>query len=129
MNRVVVKSYSGVITIGLEKGYSRGLISREEVVGYLQKHQKSRVSVSGVYLSASVSSCDIVLNDQIEPHLRMEFINYPKFPLVYSVFKQEVVDCGEFLMEKTGQNRVVVVFPDETVMLEKSGRVDPRVMQ
>ena len=73
LNRVFVRFYSGVITIGREKESSRSLISREDVVGYLQEHQKSRISISGVYLNASVSSCDIVLNNQIEPHLKMEF--------------------------------------------------------
>lgn len=128
MNKVVVESYIGVITIGLERGYSGILISREEVIGYLQEYQKSRASGSQVYLSASVTECDIVLNDQVEPHLKLEFINYPKFPLSYSVFKQEVIDCGVYLMEMMEQNRIVIVFTDETIMLEKSEQVDPRVL-
>lgn len=69
------------------------------------------------------------LNDYVEPHLRLDFSNYPKFPLSYSVFEQEIIDCGAYLMEKMEQNRVVIIFADETVMLENSEQVDPRVLR
>lgn len=128
MKQIVVDSYSGTITVGLQKGYSDSLISKHDFVDCLREYQKSRASGSQVYLSASVTECDIVLNDQVEPHLKLEFINYPKFPLSYSVFKQEVIDCGVYLMEMMEQNRIVIVFTDETIMLEKSEQVDPRVL-
>lgn len=129
METISVETYNGSITMGLQKGYTDDLISKKDFIGYLQDYQKSRASISQVFLSASVTECDIVLNDQVEPHLRLDFINYPKFPLSYSVFKQEIIDCVAYMMEKMEQNRIVIVFNDETIMLENSEQVDPRVLK
>jgi len=74
-----------------------------------------------------VSECSIVLSGQKEPHLKLEFINYPKFPLTTKVFKKEIVDLGAYLLDKMQQNRTVVVFTDETIMLELDEAIDTRI--
>lgn len=79
-----------------------------------------------IFLSASISDCNIVLNNQNEPHLKIDFINYPKFPLEESVMKENVISLSKELMIKHNQNRMVIVFPDETIMLEQSDEIDPR---
>jgi hypothetical protein len=54
-------------------------------------------------------------------------INYPKFPLSDTNLKKEAEALTAYLMEKFHQNRVVIEFPDETVMLKKTDQIDPRV--
>jgi hypothetical protein len=122
-----IKTFTATITIGLEIGYTREHYSKEYLINELQEYQKKRIDESGVYLSASVSECIIVLSGQVEKHLKLEFINYPKFPLEVEVFKKEVVKLGSYLLYKIQQNRTVIVFSDETIMLEIDEAIDPRI--
>lgn len=122
-----IKTFTATITIGLEIGYSEEHYNKDCLINELQEYQKKRIDESGVYLSASVSECIIVLSGQVEKHLKLEFINYPKFPLEVEVFKKEVVKLGSFLLYKIQQNRTVIVFSDETIMLEIDEAIDPRI--
>ena len=78
-------------------------------------------------MSASVSKTIIVLNNQQEQHLKIDFINYPKFPLAEKVFKEEVLHFGKELMKQFEQNRILIIYTDETMMLEQSDDLDPRI--
>ena len=40
--------------------------------------------------------------------------------------KESVISLSKELMIKHNQNRMVVVFTDETIMLEQSDEIDPR---
>ena len=122
-----IKTFTATITIGLEIGYTKENYSKEYLINELQEYQKKRIDESGVYLSASVSECIIVLSGQVEKHLKLDFINYPKFPLEVEVFKKEVVKLGSYLLYKIQQNRTVIVFSDETIMLEIDEAIDPRI--
>jgi hypothetical protein len=122
-----IKTFTAVITLGLEIGYSKENYNEEYLINELQEYQKQRIDESGVYLSASVSECNIVLSGQDEKHLKLEFINYPKFPLEVEVFKKEIIKLGSHLLNKMKQNRTVIVFPDESIMLEIDEAIDPRI--
>ncbi len=122
-----IKTFTATITIGLEIGYTKENYSKEYLINELQEYQRKRIDESSVYLSASVSECIIVLSGQVEKHLKLEFINYPKFPLEVEVFKKEVVKLGSYLLYKIQQNRTVIVFSDETIMLEIDEAIDPRI--
>ena len=122
-----IKTFTATITIGLEIGYSKEHYDKKHLINELQVYQKQRIDESGVYLSASVSECIIVLSGQDEKHLKLEFINYPKFPMEVKVFKKEVVKLGSYLLNKMHQNRTLIVFSDETIMLEVDEGIDPRI--
>ncbi len=122
-----IKTFTATITVGLEIGYTKENYSKEYLINELQEYQRKRIDESSVYLSASVSECIIVLSGQVEKHLKLEFINYPKFPLEVEVFKKEVVKLGSYLLYKIQQNRTVIVFSDETIMLEIDEAIDPRI--
>lgn len=122
-----IKTFTAVIVLGLEIGYSKKHYSKEYLIKELQKYQKQRIDEAGIYLSASISECNIVLYGQVEKHLKLKFINYPKFPLEVEVFKKEIIKLGSHLLNKMQQNRTVIVFPDETIMLEIDEAIDPRI--
>lgn len=46
-------------------------------------------------------------------------INYPRFPVAPDTLRNQCIDLASKLMEKLQQQRVTVVFTDETVMLER----------
>ncbi len=68
-----------------------------------------------------------MLADQVEPHLEICVINYPKFPLNIEQLKTATQDLAGHLMQKFKQNRVVIEYLDETLMLEVTTDLDPNV--
>ena len=122
-----IKTFQASIFIGLEYGYTQKQINENLVIESLSELQKQLSAEKNIFLSASVSKTNIVLNDQNEPHLKIDFINYPKFPLSEEIFKDEVLHFGKELMKQFEQNRILIIYTDETVMLEQSNEIDPRI--
>ena len=123
-----IKTFQASIFIGLEYGYTQKQINENLVIESLSELQKQLSAEKNIFLSASVSKTNIVLNDQNEQHLKIDFINYPKFPLDENIFKDEVLIIGKELMKQFEQNRILIIYTDETVMLEKSEEIDPRIL-
>lgn len=122
-----IKTFQASIFIGLEIGYTQKKINKNLVIESLSELQKQLSKEKDIYLSASVSKTVIVLNNHKEQHLKIDFINYPKFPLSEEIFKDEVLIIGKELMKQFEQNRIIIIFTDETVMLEASEELDPRI--
>ncbi len=127
ITKTSVKPFSAKVTLGLEYGYTQEIINREEVIKQIQNFQKKLIAQKKCYLSVAVSETTIVLNEQVEPHLVLSFINYPKFPLEHTILKTEIEALTKQLMMVFQQNRVVIAYEDETLMLENDKKIDPRV--
>lgn len=123
-----IKTFQASIFIGLEYGYTQKQINENLVIESLSELQKQLSAEKNIFLSASVSKTNIVLNDQNEQHLKIDFINYPKFPLDENIFKDEVLIIGKELMKQFEQNRILIIYTDETVMFEQSEEIDPRIL-
>ncbi|WP_418604165.1 hypothetical protein [Hwangdonia sp.] len=126
-NGIMANKYTATVTIGLQKGYSKNLWAKAEVISKLQEIQNNFIKDKKIYLSAAVSDCDIVLSGQIEPSIKLDFINYPKFPLEEKEFKEGVLFLSTDLMKKLNQNRIVIVFHNDIVMLENNPETDSRI--
>lgn len=126
-NKTTISPFLAKVTLGLELAYTKKLIDKSEIVNYLQEYQNHLINEKELFLSVSISECTIVLSGQIEPHLKLNFINYPKFPLQESILKNEIEKLTKCLMEKFEQNRVIIEYLDETVMFENSKLIDPRI--
>ena len=122
-----IKTFQASIFIGLEYGYTQKQIDENLVIESLSELQKQLSAEKNIFLSASVSKTNIVLNDQNEQHLKIDFINYPKFPLSEEIFKDEVLHFGKELMKQFEQNRILIIYTDETIMFEQSEEIDPRI--
>lgn len=127
MKRVSIKPFSAKVTLGLEKGYTKEPIDKSLVLKFIQNYQDQLINDKGLLLSVSLSESTIVLSGQEEPHLNLNFINYPKFPLEDTVLKAEIENMIKSLMSEFHQNRVVIEYVDETVMLENLSKIDPRI--
>ena len=127
MKKVICDTYHASAVIGLQKGYSDEMLTMEAFRAALLKAQAILKDNTGTLLSVKLTPCEIVFLGQEEPSVTLEFINYPRFPLPDEQWKQGVLSLTEHLMELLDQNRVVVVFPGQTVMLEKSSSIDPRI--
>lgn len=127
VTKKTIKSFSAKVTFGLELGYTGELIEKTKIIKHIQKIQNKLIKNKDIFLSVSISECNIVMSGQIEPHLILSFINYPKFPLKIETLKKEIEQLTKQLMNKFKQNRTIIEYLDETVMLEQQGKIDPRI--
>lgn len=127
MNSVICKTFTAQITIGLVRGYSNRSISVAEFKKALLKAQENIKIQFKIKLSAKLTLCEILFLGQQEPSATLQFIQYPKFPQEESALKKAIVVLTEQLMAALEQNRVVIVFTDETIMLEQSDAIDSKI--
>lgn len=127
IQRITEPSFYALLTIGGRRGYSEGVIDREELINALQAIQQELIEKEGIYLSASLTETTIVLDGHVEPHFQLRFINYPRFPMEETIFKEKVEELARSLMDNLEQNRVVVELREETVMFQRSEEVDPGI--
>lgn len=127
IERAKVNSFTGRITLGTQVGYSDDIISENELISFMQEYQDSLIQSKNLYLSICLSTCKIILSGQVEPHFQLSFINYPKFPLDVNSLKKEIENFAEALMTRFSQNRIVVEFPEETIMFDSTDKIDPRI--
>jgi hypothetical protein len=127
MNISSVSPFNAYFMIGLEEGYTSKPIDKVAVFNEIQHFQQKLLENDGVYLSANVSESSIVLSGQVEPHLKIEFINYPKSNIPLNDLKGYIKDMAIYLMEAFQQNRIVISCPDEIIMLEEKSDLDPRI--
>ena len=127
MNSVSCKSFRAQVTIGLNIGYTTNSISIETVKRELAAAQQVVKKELNVFLSTKIRTCEIVFLGQEEPSVELEFIQYPKFIQDEALLKKAILKLTELMMITLQQNRVVIVFNDETIMLEKSEEIDPNI--
>ncbi|PWK19097.1 hypothetical protein [Xanthomarina spongicola] len=128
LKKTAIQPFSAKVTLGLEIGYTQKTINKSAIITFIQDYQNQLLKEKDVILSVSLSDCEIVLSGQVEPHLNLNFINYPKFPLEVKILKFEIENLTNSLMNKFEQNRVVIEYMDETIMFENSELIDPRII-
>ena len=127
MNSLITKTFTAQATFGLQKGYSRELITLKEFKNALFIGQQKTKKQFSVMLSTKITLCEIVFLGQEEKSITLDFIQYPKFPIEEAKLKQAILFMVQQLMLALDQNRVVIIFPSETVMLEKTVAIDPNI--
>lgn len=70
---------------------------------------------------------DITVYGQDEPSVTLSFINYPKFPVNKTVFQKGVEFIAKSLLSMLKQNRIGIVFNNETFMLERNEEIDKKI--
>lgn len=127
MNHITTKIFTAQITIGLCRRYSNEQISLETFKQELLEAQIEINTKFKVVLSAKLRHCEILFLGQEEPSIELVFIQYPKFQTDEKILKKAILSLTENLMQKLEQNRVVIVFPEETIMLEQDNQIDPAI--
>jgi hypothetical protein len=124
MNKITIPKWSACITIGMQKGYTNEKIEYDEIKNHLKDIQEIQIKRDQLYLSANVFQSDILLFGHQEPHINLNFINYPRFPASEEKLKNGVLEIAAYLQIKLQQNRVLIVFDNEITMLEESSELD-----
>ena len=111
------ETFTASIYVGLRQGYVGGLTSFEVVRQWLQNY------CNEVKLGLTFTQTEFIYVDGGEPGVIIGLINYPRFPSSEEEIKEKALAIAKGLMELCQQERVSVVFSDETVMLEKQEEV------
>jgi hypothetical protein len=127
MKSIIAKTFTATATIGLYKGYSNELISLIDFKKALCNVQEQIKKEFDVPFSIKLSLCEIVFLGQEEPSVTLDFIQYPKFPTDEVLLIKAIIQSVRLLMESLDQNRTVIVFQEETICLEKSEGIDPKI--
>ena len=127
MKIIESKTFNASFVIGRNIGYSNNLLSIEEIEQAILKGQKIINDKYKVPLSAKLTECKIVFLGQNEPSVEISFIQYPKFPIDELNYKLAIIELVKLLMDLLQQNRIVIVFPDNTMSLEKSEDIDSSI--
>ena len=127
MNIITSKTFTATATIGLYKAYSNEVISLIDFKKELYRAQEEIKKEFDVALSTKITICEIVFLGQDEPSVTLDFIQYPKFPTEELLLQKAIIQLVKLLMERLDQNRTVIVFQAETLCLEKSKGIDPKI--
>ena len=127
ISRKSLKPFKAIANFGLLRVYSEELLSKDHIIKEIQAYQIQLIKEKKIFLSVSISESLVVLSNQNEPHINLNFINYPRFPLDPLILKLVIESLVKKLMDIFNQNRVVIEYHDETVMLEYSEEVDPKI--
>jgi len=115
-----LETFTANIYLGLRHGYSGKWSSVDEVRIWLQNY------CNEVKLGVTITPTEFVYVDGGEPGLVIGLINYPRFPSSVDGIKEKAIAIARGLMELCHQERVSIVFSDETIMLEKEEAVVPK---
>lgn len=107
-----VKTYTIQIWVGLREGYSETVHSIDDVRGicdmYVSKHKDC----------VSITPTEFRYVDGSEPGVIVGLINYPRFPKTKEDMHLSAAILGHMLMTGLGQQRISIVTPKKTYMLE-----------
>lgn len=108
-----VKTFTANIYVGLRIGYTGDSYGITHLEPLVQKY------VNEVKLGVTVTPTKFLYVDGYDDGAIIGLINYPRFPSTNDEIKQKAINLAKILLKRFQQERVSVVFSDETIMIEK----------
>ena len=115
INRVHSYTYEIKIYCGLRQGYSKELpiYDLEDVSDVCQAYCDEKG------FCVTVSPTEFIYKDGFEPGAVIGIINYPRFPNTIDELRARALELGKILLKEMDQERLSIVMPRETIMLER----------
>ena len=107
-----VKTHIATIHLGLRELYGKKIGKVKDVKEICQNFVNAHAGC------VSVTPCDFIYTRGNEPGLRIELINYPRFPSEAKEINAKAIDLAGRLMIRFRQNRITITTSDGTFMLE-----------
>jgi hypothetical protein len=108
-----VDTYIANIYVGLRIGYTNDTYDFSYLESVVQDN------VNEVKLCVTVTKTKFLYTDGYDDGAIIGLINYPRFPSTKEELKAKALELSKILLDKLKQQRVSVVFSDETIMLSK----------
>lgn len=112
MNKV--PSFEVKLFVGLRAGYTDLVYPVAVVTKECQKYCDEKS------LCVTITETNFVYKNGNEPGVFIGLINYPRFPSSKENILEHAKNIGYILMDKLEQNRVTIITPGETIMLEST---------
>lgn len=106
-------TFNAQIYVGLRKGYDGPVADSYKAEAVCQDY------VNRVGWCVTVTNTFFMYKDGCEPGVIVGIINYPRFPRTIKELKRMTIELAKLLKKELKQNRVSIVFTDETIMLGK----------
>lgn len=122
MTRKNIKTFEGRIYLGLRKGYTDQMYFKTDAERVCEEFVKTGWCVTitpteFIYTPTYVTGQEDSVSG--ENGLIIGAINYPRYPTSELTLKEKLLSLAKLLLEELSQERVTVVFTDETIMLER----------
>lgn len=108
----IVSTYFVNIYVGLREEYSDKISNIQYAIKLIQDFVNERK------LGVTVTETNFLYVDGNEPGLIVGLINYPRFPDTQENIKNKAIDLAKILLVKLKQNRISLVTPNETIMID-----------
>lgn len=112
----ICETFVANIYVGLRHGYSGTLTPVDDVRTWVQDF------CNEVKLGVTMTNTEFIYVDGNEPGVIIGLINYPRFPKPIFEIKNTALTLAENLMKLCHQERISIVFSDETIMLEATDK-------
>lgn len=106
-------TFTASIYVGLKEGDAGNLHSLEEARIIIQEQ------VDGIKLCVTLTPTEFIYTQGNEPGVIIGLINYPRFPQSYAAIKANALHIAWVFLARFRQQRISVVFPAETIMIEE----------
>ena len=106
-------TYYANIYLGLRKRYTDFVFHEQNVIDIVQDF------VNDVHYCTTITPTHFYYVDGEEPGVIIGIINYPRFPKTKVEIRKLAIELTKLLMDKLDQNRISIVCPDTTIMLER----------
>lgn len=108
----IVTTYTATIYVGLREGYSERIVDPKDALDWLQ----SFCDQGGCCVT--VTNTEFRYKNGSEPGVIIGLINYPRFPMTPEKIREQAKTIASEFLARCKQQRVSIVYPDSTVMLE-----------
>ena len=109
----IVPTFTATIYVGLEDTDSGSIFPADTLRDICQKY------CDEIGLCVTFTQTDYIYTKGSEPGVIIGLINYPRFPAKFSDIKKKALELGKLLLKAANQYKVSVVFPGETIMIER----------
>ena len=116
---VEVSTFEAYLTIGGTRGYGGGTFCLDELEEYIASFQGTFKEEYEYGCAVRVAECSIVCQDYQEDCWTVAVINYPRFPLTPFQIEQFMICLAAALLAEFDQERITIVSPVRTSMLER----------
>lgn len=110
----ISKTYTANVYVGLRGGYTDFYHTSADAATVIKEFCIERQT------GVTVTPTHFYYVNGDEPGLIIGFISYPRFPKSNDKIKLDALELARRLKVKLHQERVSIVLPDETIMLEDS---------